>query len=282
MADTLVERTTGTPGGISGVEIQLVMTDRTLFQADAEPARLPGYGTVPAGWARTLINGTAQAQPAPAPGDGHAAARGPGRGPMTPRSTSGSAGSTPTPAPASSSRWTPAPGSSRPGSAASSRPATTPAAPPTATPRSATWTTSSPGTTGGPTTTDQRRRPLRSLQPHQRNPRLESTPSPSRTRIRLEHGAGTPSNSPPPPATPTTPPHHPCPDRLPAKRAWIPAAGAVMSATARRRSSVCGPQAHWRPERRTGHKPSRAARTKKPPADRNDQRAAFGQLVGGL
>ena len=59
MADALVERTTGTPGGISGVEIQLVITDRTLFQADAEPARLPGYGTVPAGWARTLINGTA-------------------------------------------------------------------------------------------------------------------------------------------------------------------------------------------------------------------------------
>jgi hypothetical protein len=59
MADGLVERITGTPGGISGVEIQLVMTDRTLFQADSEPARLPGYGTVPAGWARGLINGTA-------------------------------------------------------------------------------------------------------------------------------------------------------------------------------------------------------------------------------
>ena len=67
MADALVERTTGTPGGISGVEIQLVITDRTLFQADAEPARLPGYGTVPAGWARTLI--TAQ---------GHRAATDPG------------------------------------------------------------------------------------------------------------------------------------------------------------------------------------------------------------
>ncbi|SDK70343.1 HNH endonuclease [Arthrobacter sp. ov407] len=58
MADTLVERSTGTPAGITGVEIQLIMTDRTLFQADSEPARLPGYGTVPAGWARTLINGT--------------------------------------------------------------------------------------------------------------------------------------------------------------------------------------------------------------------------------
>ncbi|UYY81095.1 HNH endonuclease [Arthrobacter sp. YA7-1] len=56
MADTLVERTTGTPAGISGVEIQLVMTDRTLFQSDAEPARLPGYGIVPAGWARSLLN----------------------------------------------------------------------------------------------------------------------------------------------------------------------------------------------------------------------------------
>ena len=32
MADTLVERTTGTPGGITGIEIQLVMTDRTLLQ----------------------------------------------------------------------------------------------------------------------------------------------------------------------------------------------------------------------------------------------------------
>jgi hypothetical protein len=55
MADTLVERTTGTPGGISGVEIQLVITDRTLFHGNSEPARLPGYGTVPASWARTLI-----------------------------------------------------------------------------------------------------------------------------------------------------------------------------------------------------------------------------------
>jgi Domain of unknown function (DUF222)/HNH endonuclease len=55
MADTLVERTTGTAGGISGIEIQLIMTDRTLFQADSEPARLPGYGIVPAGWARTLL-----------------------------------------------------------------------------------------------------------------------------------------------------------------------------------------------------------------------------------
>ena len=54
MADALVERTTGKAGGISGVEIQLVMTDRTLFQGDSEPARLPGYGVVPAGWARKL------------------------------------------------------------------------------------------------------------------------------------------------------------------------------------------------------------------------------------
>ncbi|UKA62660.1 HNH endonuclease [Arthrobacter sp. FW306-04-A] len=57
MADALVERTTGTPAGISGVEVQLVMTDRTLFQGDAEPARLPGYGIVPAGWARAILTG---------------------------------------------------------------------------------------------------------------------------------------------------------------------------------------------------------------------------------
>ncbi|WP_416418870.1 DUF222 domain-containing protein [Paenarthrobacter aromaticivorans] len=57
MADTLVERLTGTPGGISGIHVQLVMTDRTLFQSDSEPARLQGYGTVPAGWARTFLAG---------------------------------------------------------------------------------------------------------------------------------------------------------------------------------------------------------------------------------
>lgn len=56
MADALVERSTGTPGGITGVEIQLVMTERTLLQADSEPARLTGYGIVPAAWARTFIS----------------------------------------------------------------------------------------------------------------------------------------------------------------------------------------------------------------------------------
>ena len=55
MADALVERITGKAGGLSGIEIQLIMTDRALFQADSEPARLPGYGIVPAGWARALI-----------------------------------------------------------------------------------------------------------------------------------------------------------------------------------------------------------------------------------
>ncbi|WP_354173189.1 DUF222 domain-containing protein [Arthrobacter sp. UYEF36] len=55
MADALVERTTGKAGGISGIEIQLVMTDRTLLQGDSEPARLPGYGIVPAGWAREML-----------------------------------------------------------------------------------------------------------------------------------------------------------------------------------------------------------------------------------
>jgi hypothetical protein len=69
MADELVERITGTPDGITGVEIQLVMTDRTLFQGDGEPARLPGYGTVPAGWARSLLT-TAPARGANGSGSG--------------------------------------------------------------------------------------------------------------------------------------------------------------------------------------------------------------------
>ncbi|MDQ0030045.1 hypothetical protein J2S89_001867 [Arthrobacter bambusae] len=63
MADALVERITGTPAGITGVEIQLVMTDRTLIQADSEPARLTGYGTVPAAWARNLLAGNRPADP---------------------------------------------------------------------------------------------------------------------------------------------------------------------------------------------------------------------------
>jgi len=55
MADALVERVTGIPGGITGIEVQLVMTDRTLLAGDTEPARLAGYGVVPAGWARKLV-----------------------------------------------------------------------------------------------------------------------------------------------------------------------------------------------------------------------------------
>lgn len=57
MADTLVERVTGTPGGYTGINLDLVMTDRSLFQGDSEPARLKGYGIVPSEWARTMFAG---------------------------------------------------------------------------------------------------------------------------------------------------------------------------------------------------------------------------------
>ncbi|WP_082046330.1 HNH endonuclease [Arthrobacter sp. L77] len=67
MADALVERTTGTPGGFSRVEVQLIMTDRTLIQGDSEPARLPGYGIVPAGWARDLLTSVGSKQPSRRP-----------------------------------------------------------------------------------------------------------------------------------------------------------------------------------------------------------------------
>nr|WP_087874695.1 HNH endonuclease signature motif containing protein [Arthrobacter globiformis] len=62
-ADTLVEWTTGTPGGISGIDVNLVMTDRTLLQGDSEPARLTGYGIVPAAWARQLLQEQGAQQP---------------------------------------------------------------------------------------------------------------------------------------------------------------------------------------------------------------------------
>ncbi|AFR27850.1 HNH endonuclease signature motif containing protein [Arthrobacter sp. Rue61a] len=55
MADTLVERITGKRGGVSGVDLQLVMADRALLQGDSEPARLAGYGIVPAEWARKML-----------------------------------------------------------------------------------------------------------------------------------------------------------------------------------------------------------------------------------
>ncbi|WP_225668225.1 HNH endonuclease [Arthrobacter sp. AET 35A] len=55
MADTLVERVTGVPGGVSRVELQLIMTDRSLLQGDSEPARIPGYGIIGSHWARTLL-----------------------------------------------------------------------------------------------------------------------------------------------------------------------------------------------------------------------------------
>ncbi|MHA7154747.1 HNH endonuclease [Arthrobacter sp. TMN-50] len=56
MADTLVERITGVAGGITRVEVQVIMTDRALFQGDSEPARIPGYGIVPSSWARDLLH----------------------------------------------------------------------------------------------------------------------------------------------------------------------------------------------------------------------------------
>ncbi|SEQ91119.1 HNH endonuclease signature motif containing protein [Arthrobacter sp. OV608] len=79
MADQLVESVTGTPGGISGVEIQLVMTDRTLFQGDSEPARLAGYGIIPGELARKAIRGEllADAEPTGGEATGQAAGLGP-------------------------------------------------------------------------------------------------------------------------------------------------------------------------------------------------------------
>ncbi|MPV87388.1 DUF222 domain-containing protein [Georgenia ruanii] len=56
MADTLVERVTGQACAERvPIEVQLVMTDKALLAGDAEPAVIPGYGTVPAQFARDLI-----------------------------------------------------------------------------------------------------------------------------------------------------------------------------------------------------------------------------------
>jgi len=56
MADTLVERITGqATADAVPVEVQLVVTDRALLSGDATPARLPGYGSVPAEGVRRLL-----------------------------------------------------------------------------------------------------------------------------------------------------------------------------------------------------------------------------------
>ena len=56
MADTLVALVTGrSVDAPPPVELHLLMTDKTLLAGDDEPAQLPGYGVVPAGWARDLV-----------------------------------------------------------------------------------------------------------------------------------------------------------------------------------------------------------------------------------
>jgi hypothetical protein len=58
MADALVERVTGRPADVpQPVALNLVMSDRTLFGRDGSPAVLEGYGPIPAGVARRLVDG---------------------------------------------------------------------------------------------------------------------------------------------------------------------------------------------------------------------------------
>jgi len=60
MADTFVERITGqaTADGVP-LEVQLIMTDRSLLAGESTPAQIPGFGPVPAAFARDLIAGQA-------------------------------------------------------------------------------------------------------------------------------------------------------------------------------------------------------------------------------
>ncbi len=93
MADTLVERVTGVPGGISRVELQLIMTDRALFQGDSEPARIPGYGIVPSSWARNLLQAETPINPAISPTNSQDGSTSPATG-RADSTGSGSAGGT--------------------------------------------------------------------------------------------------------------------------------------------------------------------------------------------
>lgn len=56
MADTLVERVTGRSSATAvPVAVNLVLTDETLLGGSTEPATVPGYGPIPAGVARQLV-----------------------------------------------------------------------------------------------------------------------------------------------------------------------------------------------------------------------------------
>ena len=57
MADTLVERVTGRPAGTpEPVAVNLVISDETLLGGDNTPAVVEGYGPIPAGVARSLVD----------------------------------------------------------------------------------------------------------------------------------------------------------------------------------------------------------------------------------
>ncbi len=62
MADTFVERITGqaTAEGVP-LEVQLIMPAGTLLAGDDDPALIPGFGLVPAAFARDLVRGRAKA-----------------------------------------------------------------------------------------------------------------------------------------------------------------------------------------------------------------------------
>lgn len=56
LADTLVERLTGqATAAATPVEVHLVMTDQALLGAEDTPARVPGYGSLPAPVARRIV-----------------------------------------------------------------------------------------------------------------------------------------------------------------------------------------------------------------------------------
>ena len=70
MADTLVERLTGQASAEAvPVTVDLVITDRSLFGGDPEPAVIPGYGPIPAGTARTLLHPHTPQSTGPHPDD---------------------------------------------------------------------------------------------------------------------------------------------------------------------------------------------------------------------
>jgi hypothetical protein len=249
-----------------------------MFQADGEPARLPGYGTVPAGWARSLLTRAPAGSSALSTGDGnHRGIRADGTRIGTNSGTGTSTGTgtgTDSGAGKALSTWLrrlyTAPGTGDLVAMDSRARFFPPGLGRFIEARDETCRTPYcdalirhldhivPWHSAGPTALANGAGLCEACNHTKEIPGWAARPHPA---------CATPSNSPPRPATATTPPLHPCPVPTPPlrapHRAWRRACVDANSATTRKLSNAPGPKAGWKadwwPKRRNPSRPETAS-----------------------